>query len=127
MNIAPQHLIETAHKYFTALIRRDVEYLVANSIDEPGDAYCGINSVPGGLHSLSSTIDHLRSLPPAKFIDLTLSGYTAGEFAWLSGAGFGVIPSGEKLAVRVTLVLYLADQVWKVVHYHVSEGVDRYV
>jgi ketosteroid isomerase-like protein len=52
-------------------------------------------------------------------------GFVAGDFAWFTDHANGVLPDGHEIGIRTTLLMRRIDDHWKVVHFHVSEGVER--
>lgn len=123
--VASQEVIDAALRYLDACVTRDADYVAANSIDDPAGSFSGINTGPGPANDLKHVVDHLRGLKPVKWGGLNPKGYMAGDFAWFTDYAKGIIPSGQQLDVRATLLMRRVDGKWKVVHYHVSEGVKR--
>lgn len=125
MKRADEKLIELANRYFRACTDRDIDYIENNSIDDPENSYSGITTGTDGVYSLSGIIDHLRGLPKVGYMDLNPKGYVVGDFAWFTDAPGGIMPSGQQIEVRATLLMRRVGEEWKVVHFHVSEGVFR--
>jgi SnoaL-like domain len=122
---ADQDLVEVARRYLEACVTRDADYLAANSIDDPQGSFSGINSSPGPGRGLPDSVAHFRELPRVKWSGLSPEGFVAGDFAWFTDYAKGVLPSGQELDIRVTLLMRRVDNAWKTVHYHVSEGLAR--
>lgn len=122
---ADKEVIDAALRYLDACVTRDAAYVAANSIDDPTGSYSGITTGPGPGSTLQETVDHLRGLKPVKWGGLNPRGYVVGDFAWFTDYAKGIIPSGQELDVRATLLMRRVGSDWKVVHFHVSEGVQR--
>lgn len=117
---ASAELIDAAIRYLDAAIKRDVDYLAANSSNESG-SYSTFSSGHNGYYDLQGLLDHLRPLAPADFSKWEpFDGFVAGDFAWFAGMGFALMPNGDKHPVRVTVLMRHVDGVWKVVHSHLS-------
>jgi hypothetical protein len=125
MPLATDELIGLTARYLDALVARDVAYLREHSLDTPEYEFVGIGSLPDEQWGLPQLIDHLGEFPPTTFVDSKPNGYTDGNVAWLIDHPTCVLPSGERLAMRATVVLKRAGKAWKVVHWHVSEGVHH--
>jgi hypothetical protein len=121
--MADERLVAFARRYLEACVTRDVDYLAANSIDDPEGSYSGINSGPGPGLGMAVNIAHFREVPPVKWSGLSPEGYVVGDLAWFTDYAKGVLPSGNQLDIRVTLIMRRIGVEWKTVHYHVSEGV----
>jgi hypothetical protein len=122
---ADKAVIDAALRYLDACVTRDAAYVAANSIDDPAGSYLGITTGPGPGNNLQETVEHLRGLKPVKWGGLNPKGYVVGDVAWFTDYAKGIIPSGQQLDVRATLLMRRVEGVWKVVHFHVSEGVQR--
>jgi hypothetical protein len=122
---ADQEVIEAALRYLDACVTRDAAYVAANSIDDPAGSYSGITTGPGPAQGLQEIVDHLKGLKPVKWSGQHPKGYVVGDFAWFTDYAKGIIPSGQALDIRATLLMRRVGKDWKVVHFHVSEGVQR--
>jgi SnoaL-like domain len=120
---ASQEVLHAATRYLEACVTRDADYIAANSVDD--GSFWGIGSAPGPGWNLQETVEHLRGLKKAGWSGLKPQGFVAGDFAWFTDYAKGVLPDGEQLDIRVTLVMRHLGERWKVVHFHVSEGVQR--
>ncbi len=125
MPTATEDLVGFTKRYLQALVARDTAYVLAHSIDTPGCAYVGIGSLPDERWSLAELVDHLGEFPPTEFLDSIPTGCVEGDVAWLTDYPTCVLPSGETVAIRATVVLKRVRGAWKVAHWHVSEGVAR--
>ena len=114
---------EAAVRYLNACVMRDSEYILANSASD--GTYTGTTSGCSPPQSLEEIVSHLRGLKKAGWQKLDPTGYVAGDFAWFTDHAKGVLPDGEEIGIRTTLLMRRVDGQWKVVHFHVSEGVDR--
>lgn len=114
-----------AKAYLEACVTRDADYVFAHSIDLPKGSFTGITTGSGTDWSLQHAAGHLRGLKPVKWEGLDPQGWVVGDFAWFSGLAKGIIPSGEALTIRISLVMRKIGNDWKGVHWQVSEGVDR--
>jgi hypothetical protein len=122
---ANDELNRLATQFLQACVTRDVEYVAAHAVDEPAGSFTGITTGSDPDWSLSNTINHLQGLKQAGWVELDPHGFVAGEFAWFTAFAYGVIPNGERLGIRTTLIMRRFDGNWKAVHFHVSEAVDR--
>ena len=123
MPTATEDLIAFTRLYLQALVARDTAHVRAHSIDAPGCAYVGIGSLPDERWALEELVDHLGEFPPTEFLDSNPTGCVEGGVAWLTDYPTCVLPSGERVAIRATVVLVRVREAWKVAHWHVSEGV----
>jgi hypothetical protein len=122
---ASEELTAFTKRYLEALVARDTAYVGAHSVESAGCPYLGIGSPPGENWSLADLIDHLGDFPPTEFVGSSPSGCVHGDVAWLTDYPACILPSGEELAMRATVVLVRVDGEWKVAHFHVSEGVPH--
>jgi hypothetical protein len=113
-------VVELARRYLEACVTRDADYLAAHSIDDPTGSFSGINSSPGPGRGLPDTVAHFRELPPVKWSGLSPEGYVVGDFAWFTDYAKGVLPSGQELDIRVTLLMRRVGNDWKT-----AEGLAR--
>ena len=120
---ASQEVLHAAARYLEACVTRDADYIAANSVDD--GSFWGIGSGPGPGWNLHETVEHLRGLKKAGWSGLNPQGFVAGDFAWFTDYAKGILPDGKQLDIRVTLVMRHLGKRWKVVHFHVSEGVQR--
>jgi ketosteroid isomerase-like protein len=114
---------EAAVRYLNACVTRDADYIAENSATD--GSFTGITSGCSPPQSLEAIVSHLRGLKEAGWSELDPTGYVAGDFAWFTDHARGVLPNGQEVGIRTTLLMRRMDQRWKVVHFHVSEGVDR--
>jgi hypothetical protein len=125
MAVAPAEVVEFTKDYLRALVARDTARLRANSVDEPESVYVGIGSLPDESWSLPDLIDHLGEFPPTEFVGMDPGGFVEGDVAWLTDYPTCVLPSGEAISMRATVVLRRVGGAWKAVHWHLSEGVPH--
>lgn len=118
-------LTELAVKYLEANVVRDSTYVFENSIDLPKGSYTGIGSGTGTDWKLKYAAGHLDGLKKVGWEGLDPKGYVVGDVAWFTDLAHGVLPDGEKIDIRISLVMRKVGDEWKTVHHHVSEGVDR--
>jgi ketosteroid isomerase-like protein len=114
---------DAAVRYLTACVTRDVDYIAANSATD--GSFTGTTSGCGQPQSLDEIVSHLRGLKKAGWSQLRPTGFVAGDFAWFTDHANGVLPDGNEIGIRTTLLMRRIDDGWKVVHFHVSEGVER--
>jgi hypothetical protein len=114
---------EAAIRYLTACVRRDADYVAANSVTD--GSFTGTTSGCSPPQSLEEIVGHLRGLKKAGWSELHPAGFTAGDFAWFTEYTNGVLPNGQEIGIRTTLLMRQVGEAWKVVHFHVSEGVER--
>ena len=112
-------------KYFNYLVVRDVDAAEKLSCDDEVMGYIGFHSEGGVNWSLQEAMDHIRPMKPSAVPDYEVTGYYEGDFAWFVGIPRGILPDGTEVVVRITTIMRRVDGVWKGVHWHVSEPVDR--
>ena len=117
-------LAELAAKWLRACAERDAAYVEEHSVAEPAEAFRCIGSA-GEPFPLRAFADHLRGLRPAGWSGLAPEGWVRGDTAWFTGSAQGLLPSGEPLRIRISLLMLRLEGAWKTVHCHVSEGVER--
>lgn len=122
---AGKEVLESALRYLDACVTRDADYVAANSIDAPEGSFSGFTTGPGPASGLRDFVDHLKGLKPVKWSGLNPRGFAVGDVAWFTDYAKGIIPSGQPLEIRVTLLMRRVGKDWKVAHFHVSEGVHR--
>ena len=120
---AEGEVYEAAVRYLEACVTRDCEYIAASSVTD--GSFTGTTSGSSPPLSLEEIVSHLRGLKKAGWSQLHPTGYVAGDFAWFTDHAAGMLPNGEKIGIRTTLLMRRLEGRWKVVHFHVSEGVDR--
>ncbi len=121
---ADAELVALAVKWLQACTERDTAYVEAHGLAEPADAFTCIGSA-GEPFGLQPFAEHLRGLKPAGWNGLAPEGWVRGDTAWFTGSAQGLLPSGEPLLIRISVVMLRVGDVWKIIHCHVSEGVDR--
>jgi hypothetical protein len=114
---------EAAVRYLTACVTRDADYIAANSATD--GSFTGTTSGCSQPQSLDAIVSHLRGLKTAGWSQLHPTGHMAGDFAWFTDHSNGVLPDGKEIGIRTTLLMRRIDGQWKVVHFHVSESVER--
>ncbi len=117
-------LVDLAVKWLRACVERDDVFVAENSLDQPPGLFTCI-ATAGPSFGLQAFADHLRGLKKAGWAGLQPTGYVVGDTAWFTGVEEGLLPWGEPLTIRITLVLVRSMKTWKVVHCHVSESVAR--
>jgi SnoaL-like domain len=125
MGPAGSEIVERGRQYLAALVARDTALLAGTSVNDPDGAYLGIGSPPEENWDLPHLIDHLKDFPPTKFVDSAPTGYREGDVAWLWDFPTCELPSGERIAIRASVVLVQVEGEWKVAHWHLSEGVPH--
>ena len=121
---ANEVLVDLAVKWLRACTERDDAYIAEHSLSDPADAFRCVGSA-GEPFPLIPFTEHLRGLKKAGWSGLEPAGWVRGDTAWFTGSAQGLLPSGEPLVIRISLVMLRVDRAWKVVQCHVSEGVDR--
>ena len=114
---------DAAVRYLTACVTRDADYIASNSATD--GSFTGTTSGRSSPQSLDEIVSHLRGLKKAGWSQLHPTGFVAGNFAWFVDHAKGVLPDGNEVGIRTTLLMRRIDDEWKVVHFHVSEGVER--
>ncbi len=117
-------LVGLAVSWLQACVERDDAYILQHSLDDLNDAFrcIGSSGEPFPLHPFA---EHLRGLKKAGWDGLEPAGWIRGDTAWFAGSAHGLLPSGEPLLIRITLVMLKAGDAWKAIHCHVSESVHR--
>lgn len=121
---ADASLTQLATKWLQACVERDGDYVCEHSVDEPKGSFTSVGT-SGGAWDLLGFADHLRGLKKVGWSGLEPKGYVFGDTAWFTGIAEGLLPWGQPLTIRLTLILNRVGGDWKVAHSHVSEGVDR--
>lgn len=121
---ADSEMVRFAVAWLEACVERNADFILQNSQNEPAGVFT-CTATAGSPFSLDAFADHLRGLKKAAWANLNPTGYVAGGAAWFTGVSEGLLPSGEPLVIRITLILVSADGCWKVAHCHVSESVER--
>ena len=112
-----------AVRYLNACVTRDADYIAANSVAD--GSFTGITSGRSPPEGLEEIVGHLRGLKKAGWSGLDPAGFIAGDFAWFTDHAKGVLPDGQEIGIRTTLLMRQIGNEWKAVHFHVSEGVER--
>lgn len=124
---ADAELTKLATLFLEACVTRDADYLAAHSIDAPVGSFTGIGTgssdTANWTHAVN--VEHFRHLKPVKWSGLSPDGYVVGDMAWFTDLAKGIMPDGQELTIRTTLIMRRIDGAWKAVHYHVSEPVVR--
>lgn len=120
---ADKNILECAQRYNKACVTRDTDYVKTHSIDDPENSFCGITTE--SVYNLPDFIEHLRGLPPVEYSGIKLEGWVEGNVAWTTSFGDGILPSQQKLDIRLTIMMKRISDDWKVFHFHVSESVAR--
>lgn len=118
-------LTALAKAYLEACVTRDADFVFKHSIDHPKGSFTGITTGNSTDWSLQNAAGHLRGLKPVTWEGLEPEGWVVDDFAWFSGLAKGIIPSGEALTIRISLVMRKVGKEWKAVHWQVSEPVSR--
>lgn len=111
--------------YLDYLVARDVKKVEELGSDDAVMGYIGFHSEGGADWSLKGALDHIRPMKPSVVPPFEPTGYYEGDFAWFVGIPKGILPDGTEIIVRVTMIMRRVNGVWKAVHWHVSEPVDR--
>ena len=115
-----------ACQYMDALVERKLNEITKNSLDTADFPYTGIHSGLGPPdRSLIDAVHHLSTVPPSTFHDHEPEGWYEDNFAWWMLFPKSVQPDGTVFQLRVTLIARRETNEWKVIHWHVSEAVDR--
>jgi ketosteroid isomerase-like protein len=82
---------------------------------EPGDRYEGYEAIisfykTAGASGLEISIDELIA-------------FSEGEFGWVVDCVTAMLPDGSDIPVRHTYVLHRVNDVWKIIHAHISVGI----
>jgi SnoaL-like domain len=125
MGPAGSEIVDLGRRYLAALVARDTAMLADTSVDGQGISYLGIGSPPDENWDLPHLMDHLKDFPPTSFTGSAPTGFRAGDVAWLWDFPVCELPSGERIAIRASVVLVRVEGEWKVAHWHLSEGVPH--
>lgn len=119
--VSPEGAVhKAAMRYLDACVVRDAAYIAANSIDDPEGSFTGIHSGGSMKWGLSDRVEYFATLKPVAWDELDPEGFVVGDFAWFTDDAFLILPSGERPAVRLSLLMRRDGDTWKAAHYHLS-------
>lgn len=111
--------------YLDALVRRDVDYVEKHGSDDDDMNYIGFHSEGTINWDLQDALRCIAPMNPSAIPAFEPVGFSEDNFAWFVGVPRGIFPDGTEVVVRVTMIMRRVNGEWKVVHWHVSEPVDR--
>lgn len=111
--------------YLGYLVGRNVDKIAEFGSDDDVMGYVAFHSEGPVNWSLEEAVEYIRPMKPSATPPFEPVGYYDGDFAWFVGMPRGVLPDGTEVVIRVTMIMRRVDGQWKVVHWHVSEPVDR--
>lgn len=121
---AEAELNELACRWLQAGVERDADFVLAHSVVSPEAAFATIGTALSPF-SLEGFAQHLRELKKVAWGGMSLTGYRQGTAAWFYGMEHGVLPWGQELLIRISLMMIYTGGAWKVCHCHISESVER--
>lgn len=122
---APQELVELARDWLNAGLNRDTDFIRRFSHAEDDGFVHTIASPPGAHFTLDEFASHLGEVPPRYSVESQPRGFVHGDMAYMVDFPTIDMRHDGVLDGRHTLVMRRVEGVWKVVHSHISEGVDR--
>lgn len=125
MTPAPDDVIALGRDFLLACVARDADFIVKHSHDTPGEPFLVIGTPPGEHWTVEMMVEHLGPMPPTTFVNLQPTGHVYGDTAWLTAFTDLDLPNGMRLQTRATIILLRSEGEWRVVHIHLSEGVER--
>lgn len=125
MEIASQDIVRVASDWIRAGHARNGPLLASLSQEVHPDAVFTVASAKDANLTLQQLLGHLKDVIPCPVTNSNPAGYMEGELAWIVDNPSVDIPGAGKVSIRITVILHRSAGEWKVVHGHLSEGVDH--
>ncbi|MDQ0212987.1 nuclear transport factor 2 family protein [Arthrobacter bambusae] len=125
MEIASQEVIRVASDWIMAGHARNGPLLASLSEElDPLSVFTFASASNSNL-TLQELLGHLTDVIPCPVTESKPSGFQEGDLAWVVDNPNVDIPAAGKTSIRITVVLHRSGGEWRVVHGHLSEGVDH--